>query len=114
MNISDFANEEFRNRGEGRERNQNWVHGQGERCLITLEQEILTKDLKQYKYFLGNTFIGLIVDYWSESIVRKTGVHIRIGNHNNPNRIIIPNKLILSIQPCEKILKMDNLLVIED
>lgn len=79
----------------------------GVRCLVKLKEPILNKDLKEYKYLLGNTVVGYLPERGSWCV--------KIGKFRyNPNRIITLMDNIVSIQPCEKIIDDERVLVIED
>ena len=76
----------------------------GDRCLVNVISPILAKDGKMYQAFLGRCFY----------CTSFGGFFFRVGEKTNPNFILILEKQVLTIQPCEKILKDDRILVIED
>ena len=89
--------------------NNGTINYNGQRCLVSLKIPILDKYLKEYRYILGNTIYGYLGGTYNNTHFIKIG-----KEKNNSNRLIIPMDNIASIQPCEKIIQDDRILIIED
>ncbi len=89
------------------------IREQGAQCLVNLRNAILTKTGDTHRYIQGPCWSGLLDTIGVSEKVGPPPQYLQIGTENTFNYIIVPMSEVVSIQPCNKVLRNTDVLVLK-